>query len=693
MIFALIASLWLAGAGGQNAYANPIETANVKAWLVSATEEPAAGEAFWVALRIEARPGWHTYWKNPGDSGEPTAITWNLPDGFSASDIHWPSPHRIPVGPLVNFGYEGDLYLPVKITPPADLAPGKRVTLKAQATWLVCEDICIPEEGDFELGLKAANGPPVASDFWQPRIEKALAAAPIASPWNATFSSTDERVRLLIQTESLVGNQIRSVAFFPESDGYIINSAEPEISIGDHGVFLEFAPGHNVASLGATFGGVLSITESLGAETVTRAFDVQAARGAVDAPYVSSFLSEIGWAQAVLFAFLGGIILNLMPCVLPILSMKALSVVETADHAPGLARKHGLVYGLGVILSFLIVAGVLLLLRGAGEQIGWGYQLQSPSFVLFLALLMFAIGLNLAGLFSVGGGVSSIGSGLARQEGLAGSFFTGVLATVVATPCTAPFMAAAIGYALTLSPVLSLTIFAALGAGMASPYVALSFSPRVLGLLPKPGAWMETFKQVLAFPMFGTAAWLLWVLSAQAGSRGLMIALIAAMLFAFALWLYEKTKASTGGARLIGGVVVAAAIGAALFGTFWVDQPTDRASLERDPSAYSEERLNSFLADGTPVFVNFTADWCITCKVNERLALGLSSVDAAFVQHGVERLVGDWTLRDAMITAKLEEFERAGVPLYLLYRSVGEPPTILPQVLTEGIILEALNSL
>ncbi|MCX7356482.1 MAG: thioredoxin family protein, partial [Alphaproteobacteria bacterium] len=396
-----------------------------------------------------------------------------------------------------------------------------------------------------------------------------------------------------------------------------------------------------------------------------------------------------------LLAFAGGLILNLMPCVFPILSMKAVGLVRLADKERRVAHAHGLIFGAGVIVSFAVLAGVLIALRSGGAAVGWGFQLQAPWFVLFLSYLMFALGLNLSGIFRIGGGFVGAGGALAAKPGKTGAFFTGVLAVLVATPCTAPFMGVALGFALAQPALPALAVFLALGAGMAAPYVLLSLSPALLRRLPKPGPWMERFRQLLAFPMYATAAWLVWVLAQQSPVSGIALALGGFILIGFAVWLVRQMDGSRHAWRAAYAVLAAVALGGALSTLHFVEasaapSPVGRAVSMADAEPWSAARVEALRAEGRPVLVNFTAAWCITCLVNEKAALSTGSVQNILKSKNIAYLKGDWTRQDLAITAALASFGRSGVPLYVLYPPGGEP-IILPQILTEGGVLEELN--
>src|SRR5258706_2355882 len=443
--------------------------------------------------------------------------------------------------------------------------------------------------------------------------------------------------------------------------------------------------------------GLLVLT---GADGRVDALNVEAEPGAVPASSVTlvAAVNDGAFPQLLLFAFLGGLLLNLMPCVFPVLSMKALALAAKRD-AQSYARSAAFAYGAGVVLSFLILAGALIAFRAGGMSLGWGFQLQQPLFVTALALLMFAVGLNLSGLYEIGAGrVTNLGGGLAGKSGTSGSFFTGVLAVVVATPCTAPFMGAAMGYALTADAGTALAIFGTLGFGLAAAFMLVGLVPGALRLLPKPGTWMTTLRQVLAFPMYGAAIWLIWVLSLQAGSGGVLWWLAAALMLAFALWVYGRSQGANG-LRRAPGLVTA---GLPLLGTGILipragagTPPASASTLSQSALGYepfSAARLQALRAEGRPCFVNATAAWCITCLVNEKVALSGEKLARAFADHKVAALKADWTNQDSEITALLASHGRSGVPLYLYFGPGAEAPVILPQLLTESAVLAALDS-
>lgn len=682
----------------------------VQAALIAPTTAFLPGKPFVVGLRQQIAPHWHTYWINPGDSGEPTRLTWELPPGFTASAIQWPIPEAIRVGPLMNYGYSDRLLLPVTITPPADY-DGASVTLKAKAEWLVCEKICIPEDQVVTLTLaKAAPGAALPPSTDATAFETTRRAMPVKLDWPVSATLAGKRITLSVTAPALDRQRIKSAEFFAEKWGAVDHPAPQKLKWTKDGFTLELSGGELASpSQMPHIGGVLVLTEKLDGRDVRQGFSVSApvkaaaagtasTPGAVESGGVPDGVgSGIALWQAILFAFLGGAILNLMPCVLPILSLK---VMALARHGGGEARRGGIAYLAGVMVSFTVLAALLIGLRMAGEQLGWGFQFQSPTFVLAMIALFFALGLSMSGVFDIGGNLVGAGENLTHRAGLSGSFFTGVLATVAATPCTAPFMGAAIGYALTRPAIETVLVLEALGIGFALPIVLLSFSGAVARLLPKPGAWMETLKQVLAFPLYATVAWLVWVLSIQTGSSGVLAAGVLLVGVGLAAWWLGRPVGSpwlrTG---------VAAAMALAVFATAMsltgAPQTTNTAAAPARPGVemgdavpYSAQRVAELRRQGKAVFVNFTAAWCISCKVNERIALSTDGFRRGLDQYGITYVKGDWTNKNDEIAQVLRSFGRAGVPLYLLYPAdPSAKAVVLPQLLTEAMVLRYFASL
>lgn len=685
----------------------PQRKMNVDAQLISEKVAVKPGTTAWLALHMKIRKGWHVYWKNPGDSGEPPVIDWTMPPGFKAGDFRYQPPHRLPVGPLMNYGYSNEAVYLVPVTVPADAKPGETVTLKADTSWLVCEDICVPETKKFTLTLDVMSAePPV--DFRHAEIfEKARAGLPKPSPWKARFARAGDQFVLSVDAKGLKREVIKSAYFYPSSFGVISYAAPQKLSVSKDALTLTTVPSKRAAK-GDTVAGVLVIEERLAdGGTVSQAFTLTASR---DARLTGSGLAgsgqtgsgqagadqaggvSIGLLLAIGLALIGGLLLNVMPCVFPILSMKLLGLAQHAHAERRTIAGHGSAYAAGVIGFFALLGVALVALRGAGSEVGWGFHLQEPIVILLLGFLIFAIGLNLSGLFQIGGRLMGVGGGLASKSGYRGSFFTGALAVIVAAPCTVPFMGAAVGYAAFAAWYEAMAVMVALGIGMAAPFVLLCWFPGLLRRLPKPGAWMERLKQVLAFPMYATAAWLLWVATVQAGQIALIAGLAGALLIAFGLWLWQATRNGSGLGRMIAGSTTGLLIAAALGLTVVADQPAAAPkSAEANEggwrwAAFTPEKLASLRAEGRPVFVNFTAAWCITCIVNERATLRSEILLKAMKARGIAIVKADWTRRDNTIARELAKFGRNGVPLYVFYPPAGSnaKPIVMPQILTEN---------
>jgi thiol:disulfide interchange protein DsbD len=659
----------------------------VKAELIAETATVAPGSTLWVDLHLAIKPGWHVYWRNPGDSGLPTAIEWNLPPGFSAGNIRWPVPERFVQSEIGNYGYAGsaDLLVPISASP--EIVAGGTTTLTADASWLACAEICIPGGAALALSLPVAKSPTVPDPAAVALFAGVRQTLPLPATFETRFASDADDYRVLVPEGALAELRGPTATFYPNNGSLIDHAAEAITNHRADGLEIALKKAASTIVAPATLDGVLVLH---GQDGASRAFEVSA-NPVVGRPAANRLA---GW-QALLLAFLGGIVLNAMPCVFPILSLKLLSLTGHAHERRSEQFGHGLAYTAGVLASFAALGGALLALRAGGGAIGWGFQLQTPVFVAVVAYLMFAMGLSLSGVADFGASFASTGGRLAGRSGLTGTFFTGILATIVATPCTAPFMGAALGFALIAPTALAVGIFLALGLGLAAPYLVATIIPGWQRLLPRPGQWMDLVKQLLAFPLYGTVAWLVWVLIQEAGPGQSLGALFGLVLVGFAVWIYGRTRLAAPLGRRLGIGLAAAGTAAAIFlaaplsnhGEGMANvQPQGRLAYE----PFTAQRLSTLEAAGKPIFVNLTASWCVTCLINERVALESELVRQAFAARGIVALKGDWTTQNPEITALLQQFGRSGVPLYLLYGGKGEP-VILPQILTAAKVLDALG--
>ncbi|HVZ69122.1 MAG TPA: protein-disulfide reductase DsbD domain-containing protein [Rhizomicrobium sp.] len=672
----------------------------VAARLIAERSIVAPGERVPVAFELKMKPGWHTYWINPGEAGAPTELKWKLPQGWQAAEIEWPYPKRLPVGPLMDYGYEGTVWLLTAVQAPQSAKSGD-ITLNATGNWLVCREVCIPEDANLSLKLTVAEQG-IANPVLAQQFAAARAKLPQVSPWLASYRAGDDKtLDIFLESPTLASARPVAANFFPLSEGMINGFTEQKLGIADNGIVLRTEPGRKFSwrkfrSTEPELPGVIVLTSADGS---VKALSIRAEPGAVPAArFVSTAPAAgvVGLPVALIFAFLGGLILNLMPCVLPVLAMKAFAVAQASHGHPQEAPREGLAYGAGAILSFLVLGAAVVLLRAGGQAVGWGFQLQEPIVVAGFALLMFAVGLNLSGVYELSSGVTA-GDALTRKGGAIGAFFTGILAVAVAAPCTAPFMAAALGYAITQSAVVAMAVFLALGLGFALPFVAIGLSPALLRLIPRPGAWMLRFKQALAFPMYGAAVWLVWVLALQTGAGGVLAALAAMVLFAFGAWVWGASRDAGVRWRSMANIFSVLAFLSALTALWFVKTAAPHAvtvqisedGLHSEP--YSAARLDALRAQNRPVFVNATAAWCITCLVNEKVAFSADEVVEAFAKNKVAYLVADWTNRNPEITKLLEANARSGVPLYLYYAPGASTPKVLPQVLTASEVVSAIG--
>lgn len=695
--------------------ATVVRTEQVRAELMAhAPEGAAAGAKVWLGLQLTHAPEWHTYWKNSGDSGMPTALQWTLPEGVSAGEIAWPTPRKFPIGPLANYGYNGTVLLPV----PLKLGPGfkgQQLDVQLQASWLVCRKECIPQEGRFSLRLPAQ----VSTGLNGAAFDAALVTVPRDQAAGASTLQPQEQ-RLDVRLEGLPAAwRGKPLEFFPEPAG-LIEPGAPWTQAWDGARWTAKLPlsaqrGDSPAQItlvvaqtgapgeGPGLPGVRMTVPVRGAwpaaaalpaavsPALQAALDANAAQARAAVPPPAGGASALTLGAALLGALIGGLILNLMPCVFPVLAIKVLAFARHADDRAA-HRRAGLAYTAGVLLSFLALGGVLTGLRAAGEQLGWGFQLQSPLVVAALATLFTLIGLNLAGLFEVGHLLPGRLAGMQARNPTADALLTGVLAVAVASPCTAPFMGASLGLAATLPAAQALAVFAALGLGMALPYLVASLWPAVARALPRPGAWMERLRQFMAFPMFATVVWLLWVLGQQSGIDGaaaLLMLLVVLALLAWTLGLRGRARLVLGGLSALALLWLGLGIGPHITR---LQAATPATATEQDAlwQPWSADKVAALQAQGRPVFVDFTAAWCVTCQFNKRNALSDAGLLAEMAQQDVALLRADWTRRDPAVTAALAELGRNGVPVYAVYRP-GHPVRLLTEVLSVAEVRDALQ--
>ena len=658
--------LLLAWLGAASAAAAAVEGGgpHMAVSLVSETPAAPSGARVALALVMKPQPGWHGYWQNPGDAGAPTRIAWDLPRGGTPGALRYPVPQRLLVSGLMNYVYEAEYALLADFAVPPGLAPGTDVPIAAKVDYLVCTDrICVPESASVSTKVTIGTVGPT-----RPELARWRAALPRPLGAQGRFERRGALLRIGIPLPA--GAALEEAYFYPLTEGAIAYGAPQAASRNGEWLVVETRAGDVPPS---ALAGVLAIGGGEG-------LAVSATPGPVPGAGtpVGTSAAQRGGVNAGLLAFLGavlgGLILNVMPCVFPILSLKALSLARAGGDESG-ARREALAYAAGVILVCLALGAVLLAVRAGGAAVGWAFQLQDPRVTLLLLLLVTGIALNLAGLFELPG--FGGGERLAGKGGTAGAFWTGALAAFVATPCTGPFMGAALGAALVLPAAAALAVFGGLGLGLALPFLLLGFVPALRRRLPRPGPWMATLRRILAVPMALTALWLGWLLDRQSGIQGLLIGLAAAALLAVLLW----AAARAGRWLLLAPAVVAAAVAAAVLPASAPASPGEGAALAAQP--FSEGRLAALRAAGKPVFVYFTADWCLTCKVNEKAVLERSEVADAFRRRGVAVLVGDWTRGDPDIGRFVERQGRSGVPLYLWY-APGKPAEVLPQILTVG---------
>ncbi|HRD55113.1 MAG TPA: protein-disulfide reductase DsbD family protein [Parachlamydiaceae bacterium] len=693
----------------------------VRATIITEHEWIQPGEPFSLALHFDIEKNWHTYWKNPGDAGMPVSIDWHLPHGFIVKEMHWQAPTHFELDTTTAFGYENEMIFLAELEAPA-LLDAAEIVIEATANWLACSDTtCLPGNSGLKTALAVKKETPAPKD--SAYFNKVRQNLP-KNDWDLAAVSNSETIKLKVKTPKEHNKSYTTSRFFPEENGSVSHLAlidhKNEGDDTHYEVTLKYLEKEGKSQ---HLKGVLVLSEKGGSqEFLSIDMPLKKENGheliaSLDKSEIKSHgkitasESELegNFLMALVFAFVGGMILNLMPCVLPVLSLKIFSFVKMSGESRSLCLKHGLSFSLGVLISFWVLAGSLLLLQAYGKAVGWGFQLQEPIFVAILASIIFILGLNLFGVMEMGTGITSLAGNIkTKKEGLFSSFCSGILATAIATPCTGPFLGSAVGYAVTLPPVFALLIFTVLGTGMAFPYLLLSAYPNLLRFIPKPGNWMIIFKEIMGFIMMATTLWLLWIFGAQTGALSQMLLVGALLLFAIGAWIYGKWACPLKNKRtrrisyifslgfLAAGIF--AIITASHFPTEHFSENQEIAALDKKDinhqwETFSPERVKELQAQGIPVFIDFTAKWCLICQVNH-LSLTAEHAESKFNQAGVVRMKADWTKNDPVITKELRKFGRNSVPLYVLYgKDEKEEPKVLPQVLTSDIVAEYIDQL
>jgi thiol:disulfide interchange protein DsbD len=637
-----------------------------------------------LGLEFRLTEPWHVYWTNPGDSGEAPSVRWSLPAGFTAGPLLFPVPEAIRTGPILDYGYSRHVLLATDVDTPTALRTGSQVELSADVRWLACRaEECIPGEARLVKVLKVETAQ-------APRLAEtaelfAAARQRLPRPWPSELDASASRSSIAVTLKGLVApDGPATVEFFPLERGTVTGEAAQATWLGGSGLRVELVMDASFTRSAQRVSGLVVVSQP------------DRRHGYLVDAVARAAAGGLSLGLALVLALAGGVILNLMPCVFPVLSLKVLSFVEQAGSDPHRVRRHGWAFTAGVLASFWVLAGVLLALRGAGESLGWGFQLQSPVFLAALCATLMLFALSLGGVFEIGLSLTAINS--TRTESVHGyqtSFWTGALATIVATPCTAPFMGSALGFALTQPAAVGLLVFTALGFGMALPYLILSYAPRLLAALPRPGAWMETFRQLMAFPLYATVLWLLHVFSRQTGEEAVWRLMAALLLLGMAAWAWGVAQRHPRESRTLRRVAPLLAGFALVFAAMALRSPATTAGVAHEAVAsafwepWSPERVAKLRAEGKPVFVNFTAEWCLSCQVNERVVFATDAVRELFRNYGVVALEADWTNEDARIAETLAGFGRDGVPLYVFYPPGVAEPVVLPQVPTQASLRDA----
>lgn len=666
-------------------------TEPVTAHLISEQSSIQPGQKFWVGIELNMADGWDTYWINPGDSGFPTNVKWQLPDNFQVSNIQWPYPERFATDSLVAFGYTKSALLLAEVTPPENLPVGKDINIKADVNWLACKDQCLPGNAQLNLTLPVAKDVPKANDTAAAQFLKGRENLPKSLDQNAVSIKTKkDAIVVNFKPSPKQFDEISDVMFIPETKEMIDYKAPQHLQKKSQEYFLNVKRIDPKKELPNHVKGVLVISEK-GSE-IKKAVQI-------DMPLNGSQgSSAMHYEIALICAFVGGLILNVMPCVLPVISLKLFSFIKMAQEKRREIFKQGVLFTSGVIISFWVLSALLLILRASGQGIGWGFQLQEPMFVATLTLVLFLLGLSLFGVFELGTSMISVGDKISSKSSfLKGSFMSGVLATLVATPCTGPLLGPALGLAMTLPPFSSMVIFTAMGLGMASPYLIISAFPKLIRFLPKPGAWMNTFKQIMGFLMMGTCAWLIWVFVGQTDHTALFVLLISLLLFAIGAWIYGtwNTLMKKRRTRIMATCIslLILLMGGGMTYTAVQAQKNIAVVEKHEGQVFSAKKVEELRAEGKTVFVDFTAKWCLICQANKAV-LHSAEIQKVFQENNIVFIEADWTKKDTEITKVLHDLGRSGVPVYVLYPAdTKQPPIILPQTLTKSVVQDYVSKL
>ena len=638
-------------------FANSVNTGHADVSLIKFSGNNSQANEFFIGIKMDMQKNWHTYWKNPGDSGGPIKVSWNLPDGVTISDIYWPTPKLIPYSPLMTYGYKDFVIFPFKITY-QDSNQLKKIS--ANIDFLICDDICVPEKALIDTTFEKI--------LYSKDLEKWINKVPdVILPVLANQNQNNLELRFSYNDE------IENIYFFIDQQDIVLHAKEQNHFKEENNWLLNIATENN-PKYNEKLKGIIVINDE--------SYLVDS-----DISVESDSKQTITIIQALIFAFIGGLILNLMPCVFPIISLKVLSFISLGGDSTFKIRAHSIIFSLGVLVSFLLIATVLIALKSSGSSVGWGFQLQSPLIVGILSILMFLIGLILVMDINLGSSLTRLGGIGSYNNNYSSSFATGVLAVIVASPCTAPFMGAAIGYALIQPSSITLPIFLSLGLGFAFPYLLISFRPSLISSLPQPGKWMETLKEFFAFPMFATALWLLWVFSLQTSSGALVDLLISILLISFILWFY--TKVSKNYLKVLLPIFLLLIL---------INQINQFLSIDNKNMSIDEAKLtwgidteDDLMSRNQAYLINFTAAWCITCQANDKVALSRENVKQYLKKNNIEYIVADWTNKDENILKVLNKYGRSGVPLYVFWKPGMQDPIILPAILTENLVIETLN--